>query len=175
MTQVRIGKGGRREGRPKAEAGEAWYLLYCKSIKDDGRTGGLCRHAGGLCRLPSDFSEGPRDIARAMPPRLVTPMHYWIKNPNTVVKNMMLERETLVRCAQGSFQGARPVTQPTGSFVGPSAQAAHKTGTRRSEGDCQVTSIAKKSTNLLIQKVSTKPLILKRQADARGRRERLWP
>jgi len=35
VTQVRIGKGGRREGRPKAEAGQAWYLLYCKSIKDD--------------------------------------------------------------------------------------------------------------------------------------------
>jgi hypothetical protein len=50
-------------------------------------------------------------------PGLVTPMHYWIKNPNTVVKNMMLEWETLVRCAQGSFQGARPVTQPTGSFL----------------------------------------------------------
>jgi len=35
VTQVRIGKGGRREGRPEAEAGQAWYLLYCKSIKDD--------------------------------------------------------------------------------------------------------------------------------------------
>jgi len=35
VTQVRIGKGGRREERPKAEAGQAWYLLYCKSIKDD--------------------------------------------------------------------------------------------------------------------------------------------